>query len=57
MELTRDERRLFEIRDKIESLPQRCTDNFRLPERHAALLTLEAILVARVEQRHDPVSV
>jgi hypothetical protein len=50
MELTRDERRLFEIRDKIESLHLRCTDDFHLPERHAALLTLEAILLERVER-------
>ncbi len=57
MELTRDERRLFEIRDKIESLHLRCTDDFQLPERHAALLTLEAILVERVERRHAPASV
>jgi hypothetical protein len=50
MDLTRDERRLFEIRDKIESLHLRCTDAFHLPERHAALLTLEAILLERVER-------
>lgn len=57
MELTRDERRLFEIRDKIESLHLRCTNDFQLQERHQALVRLEAILAERVEQRHAPARV
>lgn len=54
MELTRDERRLFEIRDKIESLHLRCTDD-GLRERREALVRLEAILVERVERQPTPV--
>jgi hypothetical protein len=54
VDLTREERRLFEIRDKIESLHLRCTDDFNLRERYDALVKLEAILASRLEQHQTP---
>jgi hypothetical protein len=48
VEPTRDERRLGEVRSKIDVLHVRSTDEFNLPARYRALVTLETILAERV---------
>jgi hypothetical protein len=49
VEPTRDERRLAEVRAKIDLLHVSSTDHFNLPARYRALVTLETILVDRVD--------
>ena len=49
--LTRDERRLVDVRSKIRALSVVSTDRLNLPERYRALVALEAILVQRVDSR------
>jgi hypothetical protein len=55
VELTRDQRRLAEIRAKIEALSVISRDSFNIPARRSSLVKLEAILLQRVE--HDRTTV
>jgi hypothetical protein len=49
MEPTRDEARLIDVRDKIEALYMDRGDDFNLPARYEAFLTLETILLEKVK--------
>jgi hypothetical protein len=51
MEVTRDERRLAEIRSRIAVLSLVSNDDFNLPARYRSLVTLEEILRQRVNVR------
>jgi hypothetical protein len=50
VELTRDERRLVEVREKLHVLRVVSKDDFNLAARYRALVKLEAIMRGRVEQ-------
>jgi hypothetical protein len=51
VELTRDERRLFDLRCQIEALHVSTRDDFNLAARYNALVKLETILLERMKQR------
>jgi hypothetical protein len=50
MHSTRDERRLVEVREKLQVLRISSRDDFNLPARYSALVKLETIIQGRVTQ-------